>query len=224
MLVYRGVNGVNGKTYVGATTQEFSARLAQHKSRAEGNLRTALCCAIRKYGWGAFEWEVIRHCDSVDAMRYAEKEEIALHGSFVPGGYNRTLGGNGVLGLDVSEESRAKMRAAQLARPPRDVETRMASSRKLKGRRVGGGPRKGERVPRDVVARRLATRAANRAEHKKPYFSPEVRARLSALSKERGFVRRGFPKGCRVPPEIVAKRVATRMANRAAKERVSSPA
>lgn len=57
MIVYKIVNLINGKIYVGKTTKSIEERFARHRySHVDGN--TYLYKSMRKYGFENFNIEV----------------------------------------------------------------------------------------------------------------------------------------------------------------------
>lgn len=123
----------SSKRYVGMTQRDPVWRFYAHK-----NLRTdrPLSRAVAKYGWSAFTKEIVFRSDDKAALIAKEIELIAEFGCMVPNGYNCTAGGEGTsrlprpphvieaikrahIGKVVSEETRAKLRAAHRRGPPR---------------------------------------------------------------------------------------------------------
>ena len=105
-VVYLILNKVNGKRYVGQTTQPLKVRMAQHMC---GNC--VVDKAIQKYGIENFYCGVIKTCASKAELNYLEKFFIAVLKSKKPYGYNLTDGGEGTVGYHLSSESRAKISA-----------------------------------------------------------------------------------------------------------------
>lgn len=117
MLVYKATNSHNGKGYIGITCQALKQRMAQHRARA-GISRTAFACALKKYGFDSFTWEILEVCDNREQLEAAEVRLIAQHGTRVEvHGYNRTDGGAGTGGLRPSQETLRKMAEASRGRP-----------------------------------------------------------------------------------------------------------
>ena len=96
------------KQYIGITKQQIMRRYNQHWSEVKRGSKNLLHCAMRKYGKDAFTIEQIGSADSWDELLELERELICKHKTFVPDGYNLTLGGEGVLGLKYSDESKIK--------------------------------------------------------------------------------------------------------------------
>ena len=125
--VYKHTNKVNGKCYIGITSQDVRVRW----NRGWGYQ----CCphfwrAIQKYGWDAFSHEIVRDGLSKSEAEAWEVTLIAEHGSADPNrGYNVSLGGVSAgkhsaetkkkigdmrRGFHHTEESKQKMRNAHL--------------------------------------------------------------------------------------------------------------
>lgn len=90
--VYKIINSVNDKVYVGRTTRSIERRWKEHmQSLANGDNRH-LYCAMRKHGVDKFEIRLIEKCSSFEEMVekeafYCEKYEAYTHG------YNMTTAG-----------------------------------------------------------------------------------------------------------------------------------
>jgi len=90
MFVYLITNTINGKRYVGQTTQTLEERWSQHC--ASGG-----CCAlnseIKKHGAENFIIEAICEPPAEELMDEFEKEYIIRYNTLVPNGYNLMTGG-----------------------------------------------------------------------------------------------------------------------------------
>lgn len=98
MLVYLIRNRETGKGYVGITSKSLEQRWSQHCWTAKRGEGRALHRAIRRYGVDAFEVSVLESHENLDDLNAAEVRLISKLGTFIPQGYNLTLGGEGVLG------------------------------------------------------------------------------------------------------------------------------
>jgi hypothetical protein len=109
--IYKATNKINGMSYIGHDST-WPRRQIEHKSSAlTFDSQTYFHRAIRKYGWDNFEWEVIHQ--SLDAPYLSSVMEphfIKYYDTLIPNGYNMTLGGDGVFGRIVTEETRKKHR------------------------------------------------------------------------------------------------------------------
>jgi group I intron endonuclease len=105
--VYCWTNTVNGKKYVG---KGKNRRAWHHMSRAKSSTATPVFYrAIRKYGKEAFHLEMLYTGLSEAEAYVMEIESIRVLGTRDPDGYNLTDGGEGVSGIDFSDETKARM-------------------------------------------------------------------------------------------------------------------
>lgn len=120
MFVYLIQNVVNGKCYVGQHSgDDLSWYFTENiKSALRGSTgKRLLYRAIRKYGADSFTVSSIYTPIDKEEMDRAEKAFIKLFGTRnTELGYNLTDGGEGVLGLVATEETRQKLRKAGKAR------------------------------------------------------------------------------------------------------------
>jgi len=99
MIIYKSINKINGKMYIGQTIASLKERKYKHKSLAKNNSQLYFHRAIRKYGWKNFKWEIIEEPDKeIGGQR--ETYYIKKFGCKSPNGYNLTDGNdNTTLGL-----------------------------------------------------------------------------------------------------------------------------
>ena len=119
MYIYCVTNKVNGKKYIGQTTQNlrryFSCDLLSAAMSGK-TTRPFLFNAIRKYGKDAFEIEalaIVRNKIDLDYYEQALISELRTRDSKI--GYNLADGGGGSLGHVLSDESKEKISKAQKA-------------------------------------------------------------------------------------------------------------
>lgn len=94
-IVYKATNKINGKVYIGQTTQDLNRRITQHKSLALGKQHdTYFNRSLCKYGVDNFEWEIIDSCYSRDELNSMEIKMIEKYNTCEMG-YNITNGGEG---------------------------------------------------------------------------------------------------------------------------------
>jgi len=114
--IYKVVNTVNGKVYIGFDSN-WPKRMKRHIRDSENEKSIAyndvFHKAIRKYGKQNFEWEVIyRSKDGKHTKDVMENYFIVEYHSHVnfnnTNGYNMTLGGDGMLGFKHKEKSKIK--------------------------------------------------------------------------------------------------------------------
>src|SRR5271166_4821159 len=134
MIVYLVTNTINGKRYVGQTSQRLAARWWGHVRRDHCRI---LHNAIAKHGKENFSVEAICEVPTKELANEFEKEYIARYCTLAPNGYNIQLGGDNRppmseeqkeklrqqmtgnkfrLGLSPSEETKEKLRAVNLGK------------------------------------------------------------------------------------------------------------
>lgn len=92
-FIYKIINNVNGKVYIGQTIQTIKERFYQHCATkcSDSVLNMAIHKAIKKYGKSNFTIEVIEEVDK-DSLNDREKFWIEYYNSY-NNGYNSTRGG-----------------------------------------------------------------------------------------------------------------------------------
>lgn len=110
-IIYKVTNLINGKCYIGKTTQTLNARKSDHKGYAKRNGSDYFHKAIKKYGLDNFKWEIL--CEDVPILFLGIREtmKIIVENSHISTGrgYNLTWGGEGTSGYKHTEETRRKM-------------------------------------------------------------------------------------------------------------------
>jgi len=129
MLIYKIVNTINNKIYIGQTSN-LKLRLKEHK-RAKSQ-HSYLHSAIRKYGWDKFAVSIVCEGDKtiIDEL---ERKYIAEYKSLCPNGYNLETGGN--LNKNASAETRRKQSEANIKRksiPPSRKGCKLTEEHKAK--------------------------------------------------------------------------------------------
>lgn len=111
MVIYKITNLIDGKVYIGQTTQTIDARIREHKKRIKSGRDCPLYSAIRVFGWEAFSIEVIDKAATRTELNEKEVYWIAKYNCVTPLGYNLTKGGSGTLGYRHTDKDKSKMRA-----------------------------------------------------------------------------------------------------------------
>jgi group I intron endonuclease len=107
-IIYRIINKIDGKIYIGKTTRTLETRWYQHQRHE--SYCVYLKNAIAKYGKDAFIVEEILSVFDANSLEYYEEYLIDYHDCLAPKGYNLKRGGkNGTF----SEISKEKCRIAQ---------------------------------------------------------------------------------------------------------------
>lgn len=104
--IYQITNLINGKRYVGLAVN-IRRRFIEHKTPTALKKTSVLAKAFRKYGVENFTFEVLEECDRTELAA----REVFWIGQLRPE-YNMTAGGDGNVGREVSEATRAKLAAA----------------------------------------------------------------------------------------------------------------
>jgi len=96
MIIYKATNNINGKVYIGQTTNTLQKRINKHKSSSiKGSKKTYFNLAIVKYGFENFIWEEIDSADFFEELDYMEIYWIKFYYSDNRKyGYNLAKGGN----------------------------------------------------------------------------------------------------------------------------------
>ncbi|MCK9429306.1 MAG: GIY-YIG nuclease family protein [Candidatus Omnitrophica bacterium] len=100
-IIYKVVNLINDKIYIGLTSQKFSERKSSHIYKAFKKKDNHIFHnSLRKYGLDVFEWSIIWEGDkellSEMEIFYIQKYNSYFKNGF---GYNMTFGGSGNPGL-----------------------------------------------------------------------------------------------------------------------------
>jgi group I intron endonuclease len=160
MHIYKITNLVTNKIYIGQTIQKNpKMRWYSHQADARGGKNTHLYNSMRKYGVDQFLWEVIDSATCLDKLN--DKEQYWLDEYRKTNEvYNlREAGGNKMH----SPESIEKMRQSQ--------KLRHATTNVGGWKRRDGGPMRGKAHPKKGKPSKK--------------WSPEAKARLSLIAKER---------------------------------------
>ena len=88
MIIYKTINIINGKIYVGKQVKKNICNYYLGSGKLLG-------LAIKKYGRENFKKEIIERCSSNEQLNEREKFWITELNTFSPNGYNITHGGTG---------------------------------------------------------------------------------------------------------------------------------
>jgi group I intron endonuclease len=111
IIIYKILNKVNGKKYIGQTSSLLKYRWNRHLKSNSGCL--ALKNAIVKHGAESFEISIISKCDSPDQANHREEYYIKIFNTLSPNGYNLLKGGNN---RGLADEVRKKISKTLLGR------------------------------------------------------------------------------------------------------------
>lgn len=110
MCIYKIVNKINGKVYVGQTVRNAGKRWASHFHKKPSHHSSLIHNALHKYGIIAFWFEVIESAATKEHLDLRERYWIKKLNSVFPSGYNLTLGGQS--GRVFTKETKLKMKAS----------------------------------------------------------------------------------------------------------------
>lgn len=92
--VYKITNNINGKIYIGKTSQTVERRFAEHCHDRTRYPKRPLYAAMNKYGVECFSVEVVEFCPNDEITSDREVYWINYYQSYSKG-YNATFGGDG---------------------------------------------------------------------------------------------------------------------------------
>ena len=136
--IYRHVNKINGKCYVGITCRRWvKCRWGSDGHGYNQPGQKKFWAAIVKYGWNNFDHEILeKGIHTPEEANEREKFWIAHFDSFKHG-YNGTIGGSGATGHEYNEEARRKNSEAHKGlkchNMPHSEETKKLLSKTHKG-------------------------------------------------------------------------------------------
>lgn len=104
-IIYKAVNKINNKVYIGQTVKLLKIRIIEHINSKDN---CYFHKAIRKYGKDNFEWEIIEECESKAELDEMEFHYIKQYNSFGIDGYNLTFGGLGNSGRKFDDKYKLK--------------------------------------------------------------------------------------------------------------------
>ena len=143
-LLYSATRIKTGQTYVGQTHRDFELRKSEHLSQSVRGCKR-FHNAIQFHGPDEFIWNVlVEHIGSVEEADRLEIEYIdKLNAHVSRGGYNLTLGGQGVSGYRHPASSRKKI-GDRFRGIPKSEEQRKKMGASISAARKGKkyGPRK----------------------------------------------------------------------------------
>lgn len=114
--VYKAMNIVNGKWYIGKTVRNLKYRSKAHLYYADTGGGYAFHNALRKYGSENFKWEVLFASEDNSKLLEVEAEFIKQFRTLSPNGYNLTEGGRGSVGYHHTAEAIEKIQKASTGR------------------------------------------------------------------------------------------------------------
>lgn len=161
-IIYK-LNFPSGKSYIGLTVQTLKNRLRAHRGWASSGKNGALHSAMRKYGLRSMEVEILANENDFEKLKLLEIRYIKEYRTKVPHGYNLTDGGDGVLGVIITEECRQNRSVGQ-RKSFSDPERRRKHLESMRTPEI-------RKLRSEITKKRMA--------------DPEIRKRVSAALKAR---------------------------------------
>ena len=112
--------------YIGITTKSIEHRWKMHLNWAKSMKPYKLHEALNIFGKDNFSIEQIDSAEDFKILKDLEKKHIKSYNCIYPNGYNLTAGGQGVLGLKFSDETKKKLSVAGKIRGNRNMITKEA--------------------------------------------------------------------------------------------------
>lgn len=127
MGIYKITNNLNGKIYIGQSI-DIARRWEDHLMRRSG-CNSLIGKAIKKYGQGAFSFEVIEEClqDELDEL---EQYWIEYYDSYNKG-YNQTIGGQGTAKYKTADILSTVQKTQNLAQAARECNCSIGVVRRI---------------------------------------------------------------------------------------------
>lgn len=137
MVIYKIINNINNKIYIGLTTQKVNTRFNHHIFEARKGSTSYLHRAIMKYSPSNFRIEIIDEAESIDDLKVKEVYYINYYNSTDRNiGYNISKGGDyGLYGFKHSKESILKMSINSTGKYHSE-ESKIKMSESRKGRKM----------------------------------------------------------------------------------------
>jgi group I intron endonuclease len=95
MIIYKAINKITNKVYIGQTTQKLEKRISSHIKESKTDKNRPFLLSLNKYGLDNFIFETIDSADNLDELNDKEIYWINFYSSVSPNGYNVTGGGQG---------------------------------------------------------------------------------------------------------------------------------
>ena len=202
-IIYKYTNKINGKVYIGQTTNEKS-RISNHKKARVDKDCKRFHYAVKKYGYDSFTYEVLFNIscsnrqDLINTLNIKESVAIKFFKSSDPNfGYNLTLGGSGRSGYHLSEETKQHLSKLNKGKklPPRRKDWCENLSRSQKGKKRP--PQSKESIEKRIAKIRGLKRtpdqiARMRAGRKTPYTTNPFWLHTSEIRKKVSIARKGM--------------------------------
>ncbi len=186
-IIYCAQNKLNGKVYIGQTTESFGDRKCKHRNDAERGRDSHFGRALRKYGLEGFDWKILCPIEAPtrlllkEHLNIAEQIFIKQYDSMNRNkGYNSTNGGDGSIGFKHKESSKKKMSKSHTGLTFKHTKKRRGVLHTEKAKKKISIAKMGERNPNYGKHPSLETRRKQSESNKgKHSVSSETRKKMS---------------------------------------------
>lgn len=103
-IIYKAVNKINGKCYIGQTIRSLNERIKKHLKD-----KYYFSNSLKKYKLKNFKWQILCECNSKKELNEMEHHYIKQYDTLRPNGYNLTLGGEGCIGYKHTKETKNRI-------------------------------------------------------------------------------------------------------------------
>lgn len=116
MIIYKVVNKINGKIYIGQTIRDLDSRIREHKYAAfKRSHNLPFHNAVSSYGFENFDFYFVDRAINIEDLNKKEEFYINKFNSLVPNGYNAEVGGRNKSSSKETREKQSKSRKRLLA-------------------------------------------------------------------------------------------------------------
>lgn len=93
-IIYKALNTINGKSYIGLTTRTLHQRKYQHEWISARKPQSHFHKALIKHGFDSWQWSVLEEGEAADVQFVRDRERVLIKENHTfDSGYNMTEGG-----------------------------------------------------------------------------------------------------------------------------------
>ena len=186
-VIYLRTNKINGKKYVGLTT-DLKTRQNRWDNLNIPYAGNVINNARKKYGIESFGFEILKECEDNELNQW-EIYYIKELNTKVPYGYNMTDGGSGTSGFTISHETKIKMSEAHRGKTAWNKGKKLSEEHKRKISEWKKGKHRSEetkqKISKGKKGKKLSdeTRKKLSETHKGKKLSHETKQKISDANK-----------------------------------------
>ena len=137
-FVYKIMNNINGKIYIGFTSKTIEQRFKIHIHNAQQHINRRLYDAMNHYGYDNFKVESIEENQSIDILKQQEIYWIKFYNSTDPlKGYNMTEGGDGCDCIKHMSPEAKQLRSEKISRKTKGIKLLQEHIEKIRKANTG---------------------------------------------------------------------------------------